>query len=82
MTADSAALAIRRAIRAERSRLGLSQGELAERLGWSRQSVARMESGTRVVGAHELPALCSALECDLGRLLILVDADDKAALGL
>lgn len=74
------AAALARAIAAERSRLGLSQAELGMRLGWSRDTVARIEGGERQVAAHELVDLCAALECGLLDLMSRANADDKRTL--
>lgn len=79
---DALALVIQRAIRAERARLGISQAELAERLGWSRSRVAALETGARRVYAHELPELCEALEIEFSELLGRASADDRRRLGL
>lgn len=76
------AVALSRAIRAERGRLGISQAELATRLGWSRQVVTAIEIGDRPVAVHELPELCIALDVGLMDLLARADASDKQALRL
>jgi transcriptional regulator with XRE-family HTH domain len=79
---DALALVIQKAIRAERARLGISQADLAKRLGWSRSRVAALETGARRVYAHELPELCEALEIELSELLGRASADDRRRLGL
>ena len=71
-----------RGLRAERSRQGLSQAELAERLGWSRQKVAALEAGTRRLFFDDMPDLCAALGVPLSRLLIDADPGDLKVLGL
>lgn len=77
---DSMALALQRAIRAERARAGISQAELGERVGWSRQTVVAVETGTRRVWAHELPELCRALGVPLSTLFFTVEQDDRDAM--
>jgi len=79
---DRLARVLARAVRAERARAGLSQDVLAERLGWSRQVVTSVETGTRRLNADELPELCAALGVTLARLLTDADPADRAALGL
>ena len=73
---DAFALALRQAVRAERHRAGLSQAKLAEAMGWSRQVVSAVETGTREVMARELPALCAALGVTLRQLLDRVPQAD------
>jgi transcriptional regulator with XRE-family HTH domain len=71
-----------REIRAERARAGLSQADLADRLGTSPSSVSAMERGVRQVLASELPDLCRALGVDLVTFLTRADASDRRAMGL
>jgi transcriptional regulator with XRE-family HTH domain len=73
---------VMRGLRAERSRQGLTQAQLADRLGWSRQKVAAVEAGTRRLFFDDVPDLCAALGVPLSRLLIDADPDDLNALGL
>jgi transcriptional regulator with XRE-family HTH domain len=79
---DSLALALRRAVRAERARHGWSQSELANRLNWSQQKIAAIEGGTRRLYADELSDVCKALGLPLRDLLSRADAADRLALGL
>jgi transcriptional regulator with XRE-family HTH domain len=79
---DSLALALSRAIRAERARAGLTQEALAERLGWSRQVLTAVETGSRRLYAHELPDVCYALGVTLADLLDRADEADREALGI
>lgn len=78
---DELALALSRALRAERSRLGLSQAALAERLGISRSTVTEMENLVRRVYADELPELCEALGLTLDELLVRAPEDQRHKLG-
>jgi transcriptional regulator with XRE-family HTH domain len=71
-----------REIRAERARAGLSQADLAERLGTSPSTVSAMERGVRSLLASELPDLCKALGVDLLTFLTRADAADRKAMGL
>jgi transcriptional regulator with XRE-family HTH domain len=73
---------IARGVAARRTWLQLDQGQLAERLGWARQTVSDLERGRRRVMAADLPPLCRALECDLAELARGADAADLGALGL
>lgn len=52
-------------IRSARERLGLKQGELAERLGKNQNAISEYENGDRKVPATELPQLAEALEVPL-----------------
>jgi transcriptional regulator with XRE-family HTH domain len=70
------------AIRAERTRLRLTQVELAERLGWSRQTVNKIEAGERMVLAHELVDICQALDVTFAELMLKADQRDRQILGL
>jgi len=69
-------------VRGERSRRRLTQGELAERLGWGRQVVWQLESGVRLLKVAELPVLCRALDVPLSELARGADPEDLAAIGL
>lgn len=79
---DGTAYALQRGIRAERSRKGMSQEELADRLGWSRSRLAAVEGGSRPVRAHELPDLCAVLGVPLSTLLQMAPKKDLRSLGL
>jgi transcriptional regulator with XRE-family HTH domain len=74
--------ALIKAIRAERARVGLTQVELADRLGWSRQTVNKIEAGERMVLAHELVDLCAALDVTFAELMVKADQRDRRILGL
>lgn len=71
-----------RGVAARRTWLQLDQAELAERLGWARQTVSDLERGRRRLYAADLPLLCRALECDLAELARGAGDDDLRALGL
>jgi transcriptional regulator with XRE-family HTH domain len=58
-----------RRIAALRQRAGLSQRELAERLGWGRDSVAHYELGRRELGLERLGAIAHALQVSPATLL-------------
>ena len=79
---DEMARAVARAIRAERSRVGISQDELAARLGVARSVVTAMEQGRRRVAIDEMPELCEALGVGLNVLLWGAPAEDLRKLGL
>ena len=70
------------AVRAERARLRLTQQQLAERLDWSANTVADLETGRRRAQVGDLPALCESLGITLATLIDRADADDLRRLGL
>lgn len=59
-------------LRQRREAAGLSQVELAHRLGIKQQQVSKWESGTATPGTRRLPDLARALDIDKGELLELV----------
>src|SRR5712692_344806 len=64
--------AIARTVRAERGRVGWSQTELADRLGWGeagRRQVMRLEAGGMAATFELVEELGQALGCGLGPLL-------------
>jgi DNA-binding XRE family transcriptional regulator len=69
-------------VRAERARLRVTQTELAQRLGWSRDRVPRLEKGQCDVRLTELLLLCRVLGASMNDLMIGADEDDIAVLGL
>jgi transcriptional regulator with XRE-family HTH domain len=79
---DAAARALARSLRAERARAGITQAELAERLGWSQQKAGSLETGARRMYADELPDLALALEVPLVKLLDGMPKTDLRNLGL
>ncbi|NCC36235.1 MAG: XRE family transcriptional regulator [Chloroflexia bacterium] len=60
-----------------RQHVGLSQRELAERLGWSRDTIAHYELGRRELGLERLGVLAAALQVSPATLLA---HDDQVAL--
>lgn len=60
-----------REIKTRRHDLDLGQGELADRLGVTQQTVSRWESGVAVPPPKRLAALAEALDLKLDRLLSL-----------
>ena len=79
---DELALALSRAVRAERVRLGLSQAELADKIGLGRVTVSQIETGTRRLYADELDLVCEALQVPLDDLLHRAPAIVRRRLGL
>lgn len=83
MAPTSYADVIVRNIRGMRSRKGLDQSELVERMralgftNWHRQTISRVERGDRRIQAEELLGLAVALETTMPALLTALD-DDKA----
>jgi transcriptional regulator with XRE-family HTH domain len=49
-------------IRMQRVKLGMSQGELGNRLGVTFQQIQKYENGTNAVASTRIPALCRILE--------------------
>jgi transcriptional regulator with XRE-family HTH domain len=49
----------------ERTRLGLSQRELAELTGTTQSAIARLEAGERAPRADTLLRVANALDCEL-----------------
>lgn len=74
--------ALARAVTAERRTVGLTQTDLAARLGWTREMVSKRERGVTPIAADELPALCRALDVPLAQLAARFPAADRRALGL
>lgn len=70
------------AVKAERNRAGLTQEQLGQRLGWTRNDVAALENLRRPVRADDIPELCRGLGIGFDRLVVDVDPDDAAALRL
>src|ERR1700689_188381 len=66
---NSAAIALGECIRARRLIAGMTQGELAGRLGVSFQQVQKYENGTNRVGAGRLPQIAEILDLPSGALL-------------
>lgn len=73
---------VARNIRAERSRVGMTQDQLAERLGLTRSAVSLWERGQREPGLDYLVPICQALGIDLADLFRGASANDLATLGL
>ncbi len=57
------------AVRAQRRRIGMTQAELAERMGWEQSQVTRLETGKRAAKVHEIFRLAHALQCSAAQLL-------------
>jgi transcriptional regulator with XRE-family HTH domain len=56
-------------IRAERTKAGLSQGDLARRAGIAHASLSRIENGNRSPNMSTLDALAQALQVDVHELI-------------
>lgn len=63
-------------IREHRERLGITQGELAERIGTVPHQISRLETGDRVLDLPWMQRIASALGLDAGALLN--EADNQA----
>lgn len=65
-------------IRQAREKLGLSQDDLAERVGRDQRAVSEYESGKRRIYAHDLPTFADALSVPVVYFFRDADAaDDK-----
>lgn len=69
-------------VRAQRARLQLRQEDLADDLGWSRQSVTYLETGKRRVSLADAIVLCRGLQIDLRQLLAGAELEDLQILGI
>lgn len=69
-------------VRAQRARLKLRQEDLADEIGWQRQSITYLETGRRRLSIPDAIVLCRGLQIDLRQLLAGADLDDLQALGL
>jgi transcriptional regulator with XRE-family HTH domain len=78
---DALALAVARAIRAERVRAGLTQAQLAERLDVHPATVSQIETLTRRVYIDEMPRICDTLGVTLAQLLFRAPDDARRMLG-
>ena len=66
-------IALRSLLRAIRKEAGVSQTELATRLGVPQSFVSKIESGERRLDIVELRRICAALECSLGHVIALFE---------
>jgi transcriptional regulator with XRE-family HTH domain len=82
VASDGMALAVARAIRAERARADLTQEELGARAGLHRNTVGAIETLTRKVTVDELPDICDALGITLADLFAKIPPEDRRKLGL
>jgi len=69
-------------VRAERSRRGWTQEQLAEALGTARATVGHIETGRRAVTVDDLESLCRVLSIPLRRLFVGADASSLMVLRL
>src|SRR5437899_1560593 len=66
-----------RRVRRARETAGLSQAELAQRIGMSRTSVTNIELGTQRVPLHVVFDLASALDTSVNRLLPTESGEER-----
>lgn len=69
-------------VRAARAKLRMRQDDLALDMGWTRNQVTNLESGSRRVTLADAAALCKALQIDLRELLAGADAETLGDLGI
>lgn len=65
-------------VRQWREYRGLTQEQLADRVGWSVGNVSQLERGLQGYSQEGLEALADALQCDPGQLLTVDPTDDTA----
>lgn len=70
MSGDELNHSVGRLIAAERRRAGLTQADLAERLGWPRDTLIHYEHGRRAISVDRLQAIAEALAIHPAVLLI------------
>nr|WP_316640826.1 helix-turn-helix transcriptional regulator [uncultured Roseateles sp.] len=61
-------------LREERLRVGLTQVELADRLGWPQSTTSKSENGSRQLDVMELRALLGAMVLDLATFIAQLEA--------
>ena len=71
-----------RGVRAERSRRGWRQQDLADACDWNVDIISAIERGVRRVAVEDLPVLCEALGVTLLKLLDGADPADLRKIGL
>ena len=76
-SADCQRQALRRVLRRARKAAGLRQAEVAVRLGVPQSFVSKYEAGQRRLDLVDLRAVCAALQIDVGKLLLLFEAELK-----
>lgn len=69
-------------VRAARAKLRLRQDDLADEMGWTRNMVTNLESGSRRITLSDAVALCAALKVDLHELLAGADSETMRTLGI
>jgi transcriptional regulator with XRE-family HTH domain len=69
-TEKSVGRALGRRIAEARRKAGLTQAQLAERLGWSRDALINYEHGRRTLAVERLIAIAAALDLPPATLLI------------
>ena len=75
-------VALARAVRAERARAGLTQAQVAERMGVDPSTISQIERLVRRVYVDEIPELCEALGTSLADLLSKAPADERRMMGM
>jgi DNA-binding XRE family transcriptional regulator len=75
-------VALARAVRAERARAGLTQAQVAERMGVDASAISQIERLARRVYMDEVPELCEALGTTLADLLAKAPVDDRRKMGV
>lgn len=69
-------------VRAARAKLRIRQDDLALDMGWTRNMITNLESGSRRVTLADAVVLCDALKVDLRQLLAGADAETMRKLGI
>lgn len=69
-------------VRAARAKLRIRQDDLALDMGWTRNMITNLESGSRRVTLADAVVLCDALKVDLRQLLAGADAETMRKLSI
>ena len=76
MTIDESKMQIAKRIKSRREELGMSQDELARKVGFAtRSSITLIEKGQRSLMQDKILPMCKALDLTVGQLLCLDDGD-------
>ena len=77
MTAKSLARIFAENVQRKRRHLGLTQEDLAARLGIAQQSMSRMERGVMTPKFERLPDIARELHCTVAALFVEPEAGDR-----
>lgn len=69
-------------LRWQRLKIRMTQADVASAMGWSRQTMTKIEGGDRPVHVDELPRLCEVLRCGVLDLFAPISSADRESLRL